>query len=155
MPLPPNHPTSSWAGTHNPPPQPLCSRSCQDSTHLLVVLDSHAERVDENGHHDPTAKIFAVHNLPEGLTHHVPEGQHQVGSPGLGSAPLWVPLVTVVGILCELIDPLAVRVSRLVVRQLSLACQRCQAVGAALRGAGATFQLGAGAGDLAGALAGT
>jgi len=120
-----------------------------------VVLDPHAERVDENGHHDPTAKIFAVHDLPEGLAHHVPEGQHPARSPGPGSAPLRVPLIAVVGILREFVDPLAVRVGRLVVRQLGLACQRLEAVRAALRVAGAAIQLGAGAGDLAGALAGT
>jgi len=60
-----------------------------------------------------------------------------------------------VGILREFVDPLAVRVGRLVVRQLGLACQRLEAVRAALRVAGAAIQLGAGAGDLAGALAGT
>lgn len=120
-----------------------------------MVLNPHAECVDENGHHDPTAKIFAVHDLPEGLAHHVPEGQHPAHSPGPGSAPLRVPLVAVVGVLRELVDPLAVRVGRLVVRQLGLARQRLEAVRAALGVAGAAIQLGAGAGDLAGALAGT
>lgn len=120
-----------------------------------MVLDAHAECVDENGHHDPSAKIFAVHDLLKGLTHHMPEGQHPARSPGACSAPLRVPLVAVVGILRELVDPLAVRVGRLVVRQLGLTCQRLEAVRAALGVAGATIQLGAGAGDLARALAGT
>lgn len=76
--------------------------------HLLVVLDAHAERVDEDGHHDSTAEIFAVHNFLEGLAHHAPEGQHPAAAPGPGSAALWVPLVAVVGILRELVHPLAV-----------------------------------------------
>lgn len=38
-----------------------------------MVFDPHAQSVDQNGDHNPSAKVLAVHDLPERVTHQPPE----------------------------------------------------------------------------------
>lgn len=80
--------------------------------YLLVVLDAHAEGVDQDGDHDPPAEVLAVHNLAKGVTDQPPEGQHGAGLCVHAQAPsppaVGVPEVAVLGVLCELINGLAV-----------------------------------------------
>lgn len=127
-------------------------------SYLLVVLDAHAEGIDQDGDHDSPAKVLAVHNLPEGVTNQSPEGQHRARLCGRALAPppaaVGVPEVAVLGVLCELINGLAVGIRHLVVGRLQLPCSRPGTVGAAVRTTGSTVCLQTRTGDLAGALAG-
>lgn len=79
-----------------------------------MVLDPHAQSVDQNGNHNPSSKILAIHNLPEGVTHQPPEVDNAGSSfsqplallPGLSA----VPPVLGMEILADLINSIAVRV---------------------------------------------
>lgn len=128
-------------------------------SYLLMVLDAHAEGIDQDGDHDSPAKVLAVHNLPEGVTNQLPEGQHRARLCNRAQAPsppaVGVPEVAVLGILCEFINSLAVGIRHLVVSRLQLPSSRPGTVGTAVRTTGSTVCLQARAGDLAGALAGT
>lgn len=128
-------------------------------SYLLVVLDAHAECVDQDSNHDSTTKVLAVHNLPEGVTDQPPEGQYRVGLQVQPQAPLpsavGVPEVTVLGILCELINCLAVGVRHLMAGELHLPGPSPGTVGAAVWATRSTVCLQARAGELARALAGT
>lgn len=87
-----------------------------------MVLDAHAEGVDQDGDHDSSAKILAVYNLAEGVTDKPPEGQHRIGFHILSSAPttpaVGFPHVSTLGILGELIHCFAVRVRSLCASEL-------------------------------------
>lgn len=49
-------------------PQILSSLHCSEPRfsaahpHLLMVFNPHAERIDEDGDHDPPVKVFTLHN---------------------------------------------------------------------------------------------
>ena len=103
-------------------------------TNLLVVLDPHAQRVDQDGDHNSSAEVLAVHDLPERVAHQPPETHHL---PGRSTQPVLllfgppaVPSVPVVEVLGELVYSLTVRVS---VAALGLVGQSFGAVRAALR----------------------
>lgn len=80
-----------------------------------MVLDPHAQSVDQDGDHNPSSKVLAVHDLPECIAHQPPEvnnlrssfAQPAVLLPGLPAVSP-VPVVEVLG---ELIYALAVGVS--------------------------------------------
>ena len=105
-------------------------------TNLLVVLDPHAQSVDQNGDHNPTSEILAVHDLPERVTHQPPEVDdlpRRFAQPALLlfglTAVSPVPEVEVLG---ELVHALAVRVALHVDAALRFVGQGLGAVGAAL-----------------------
>lgn len=85
-------------------------------TNLLMILDPHAQCIDQNSDHNPSSKVLAVHNLPEGVTHKPPEANNVrrrfaqpevllLGLPAVSPVP-------VVEVLGELIYAFAVRVTR-------------------------------------------
>lgn len=84
-------------------------------THLFVVFDPHTQCINQNGDHDSSSKILAVHYLPKGITHQPPGSDHSphrgtqlsLPLPGLTAVPV-VPVVPVVEVLGELVDALAV-----------------------------------------------
>lgn len=80
-----------------------------------MILDPHAESIDQNSNHNPSSKVFAVHDLPESITHQPPKAHDGCcgfaqpetlffGLPAVSSVP-------VAKILGELIHTLTVRVS--------------------------------------------
>ena len=81
-----------------------------------MVLDPHAQGIDQNGDHNPSSEVLAVHNLSECIAHQPPEAdnvccrfpQLKVLLFGLPA----VPPVSVVKVLGELIHAIAVRVPR-------------------------------------------
>lgn len=84
-------------------------------TYLLMVLDPHAQSIDQNSDHNPSSKVLAVHNLPECVAHQPPEAndvRRRFAQPKmlLFGLPAVSP-VPVVEVLGELIYALAVRVS--------------------------------------------
>lgn len=87
----------------------------QEYAHLLVVLDPHAQSIDQNGDHNPSSEVLAVHDLPERVTHQPPEADNVgrrfaqpeallLGLPAVSPVP-------VVEVLCELVHAIAVGVS--------------------------------------------
>lgn len=80
--------------------------------YLLVVLDAHAECIDQDSDHDSPAKVFAIYDLPECVTDESPESQHRTRLCIWAQAALppavGVPEVTVLSVLCELIHSLTV-----------------------------------------------
>lgn len=46
--------------------------------HLLVVFNPHAERIDEDGDHDPPVKVFTLHNPLQLLSEADPGPNHPV-----------------------------------------------------------------------------
>lgn len=84
-------------------------------THLFMVLDPHAQSVNQNGDHDPSSKILAIHNLPEGVTHQPPEvdnaGSSFAQPPALLLGLSAVPPVPGMEILADLINSITVRVA--------------------------------------------
>lgn len=80
--------------------------------YLLVVLDAHAECIDQDSDHDSPAKVFAIYDLPECVTDQPPEGQHRTRLCIWAQAPpspaVGIPEVTVLSVLCELIHCLTV-----------------------------------------------
>lgn len=91
----------------------------QTHTHLLVVLDAHAQRVDENGYHNPSVEILAFHDPFQLAAKSLPQAGDLI--PLLGfflllppPAPLLLELISVVAmpqVLGELVDAIAVRVA--------------------------------------------
>lgn len=82
-------------------------------TNLLMILDPHAQRIDQNSDHNPSAKVLAVHNLPEGVTHKPPESNNVRRRFAQPEVPLFaVSPVPVVKVLGELIYAFTVRVTR-------------------------------------------
>lgn len=83
-------------------------------TDLLVVLDPHAQSVDQNGDHNPAAKVFAVHDLAERVAHQPPEANdvcRRLAQPqALSSRLPAVSPVFVVEVLGELVHAVAVRI---------------------------------------------
>lgn len=86
-----------------------------------MVLNAHAEGVDEDGDHDPAVEVFALHDPLELGAKRLPQLHHLVPLLGLllpppPPAPLLllllqlVPVVTVPQVLCELVDTVALRV---------------------------------------------
>lgn len=77
-----------------------------------MVLDAHAEGVDQDSDHDSPTKVFAIYDLPESITDQPPEGQHRTRLYIWAQAPpspaVGIPEVTVLSILCELIHGLTV-----------------------------------------------
>lgn len=60
--------------------------------HLLVVFDPHAERIDEDGDHDPPVKVFTLHNPLQLLSEADPGPNHpapvfQDALPSAASSP--------------------------------------------------------------------
>lgn len=81
-----------------------------------MVLNPHAQSVDKDSNHDSTAKVFTVHDLPKGLAHHLPKFQQLVGVlvPRL---PLgWLSFLAALGVLCEFIGPITVRIHIIIIR---------------------------------------
>lgn len=88
----------------------------QSHTHLLVVLDAHAQRVDKNGYHNPPVEVLALHDPLQLAAESLPQAGDLV--PLLGffllpppPAPLLLELVSVVAVpqvLGELVDAIAV-----------------------------------------------
>lgn len=84
-----------------------------------MVLDAHAQRVDENGYHDPPVEVLALHDPLQLAAESLPQAGDLV--PLLGfllllppPAPLLLELVPVVAmpqVLGELVDTIAVRVA--------------------------------------------
>lgn len=92
-------------------------------TDLLVVFDPHAQRVDENSDHNPSSKVFAVHDFPERVTHQPPEADHPCRRFAQAALlPSGLPAVSPVPVMEVLACAVAVRVAG-----------RLDAVGAALR----------------------
>lgn len=83
-------------------------------TDLLVVLDPHAQSIDQNGDHNSSSKVLAVHNLAERVAHKPPEADYvccRLAQPEtLPSGLPAVPPVFVVEVLGELVHAIAVRV---------------------------------------------
>lgn len=84
-------------------------------TNLLMVLDPHAKCIDQYSDHNPSSKVLAVHNLPEGVAHQPPEAndvRRRFAEPKvlLFGLPAVSPVPVVV--LGELIYTFAVRVTR-------------------------------------------
>ncbi len=80
-----------------------------------MVLDPHAQSIDQNGDHNPSSKVLAVHDLPECVAHQPPE-VHDVCRSFAQPAVLllWLPTVSpvpVVEVLGEFGNALTVRVS--------------------------------------------
>lgn len=81
-----------------------------------MVLDPHAQGIDQNSDHNPPSKVLAVDDLPERVAHQPPEAndvrrrlaQARVLLSGLPAVSP-VPVVEVLG---ELVHALAVRVPR-------------------------------------------
>lgn len=81
-------------------------------TNLLMVFDPHAQCVDQNGDHNPSSKVLAVHDLPECVTHQPPEAHNlrrRFAQPTvlLFGLPAVSP-VPVVEVLGELVNTIAV-----------------------------------------------
>lgn len=84
-----------------------------------MVLDAHAQRVDENGYHNPPVEVLALHDPLQLAAESLPQAGDLV--PLLGffllsspPAPLLLELVSVVAmpqVLGELVDAIAVRVA--------------------------------------------
>lgn len=84
-----------------------------------MVLDTHAQRVDENGYHDPPVEVLALHDPLQLAAESLPQAGDLV--PLLGffllpppPAPLLLELVSVVAVpqvLGELVDAIAVGVA--------------------------------------------
>lgn len=109
-------------------------------TDLLMVLDPHAQSVDQDGDHNPTTKVFAVHDLAERVAHQPPEADHvcrRLAQPQTLSSRLpAVSPVFMVEVLGELVHAVAVRISSCLVAvgaALRLVGQRLGAVRAILR----------------------
>lgn len=121
-------------------------------TDLLVVLYPHAQSVDQNGDHNSTSKVFAVHDLPERVAHQPPEAndvcRRLAQTQTLSSRLPAVSPVFVVEVLGELVHAIAVRIPcrliavgaalRLVGQRLGavrailrVQCERCRVYGAA------------------------
>lgn len=81
-------------------------------TNLLMVLDSHAQSIDQNRNHNPSAKVLAVHDLPESVAHQPPEVNNLGGRfpqpPVLLFGLPAVSSVPVVEVLSELVYPITV-----------------------------------------------
>lgn len=84
-------------------------------SYLLMVLNTHAESIDQDGDHDPSSKVFTVHNLSERVAHQPPEADYVCSGFAQSLVLLFglsaVPPVPVVDVLSELIHTLAVRVA--------------------------------------------
>lgn len=64
------------------PPQPSRLRTvlfhASLHPHLLVIFYAHAERVDEDGDHDASVKVFTLHDPPQLLPEAQPGPHHPV-----------------------------------------------------------------------------
>lgn len=84
-------------------------------TNLLMVLDPHAQSVDQDGDHNPSSKVLAVHDLPKCVAHQPPEANNIRSSSAQPTVLLFglpaVSPVPVVEVLGEFVYTLAVGVS--------------------------------------------
>lgn len=90
-----------------------------EPAHLLVVLDAHAQRVDENGDHNPPVEVLAFHDPLQLAAERLPQAGDLVPLLGLLLLPPppaallleLVPVVAVPQVLGELVDAIAVGVA--------------------------------------------
>lgn len=68
----------------------MLEKDLEGGAHLLVVLDAHAEGVDQDGDHDAPVEVLALHD-PLQLLPEAHEGSHHsvavLGSPAPPAAP--------------------------------------------------------------------
>lgn len=88
-------------------------------TNLLMILNPHAQSIYQDGDHNASSKVLAVHNLSERIAHQPPEADGLGGGfaqplllppalPAVSSAPA-------VEVLGQLMDAVAIRVTRCLV----------------------------------------
>lgn len=81
-----------------------------------MIFNPHAQSIDQNGDHNPSSKVLAVHNLPECVAHQPPEVNHLRCRLAQSTVLLFglpaVSPVPVMEVLGELIYAVAVGVSR-------------------------------------------
>lgn len=101
------------------PAQQTLQAADTSHAHLFVVLDAHAQRVDEDGDHDPSVEVLALHDPLQLAAERLPQAGDLVPLLGflllpLPPAPLLlqlVPVVAVPQVLGELVDAVAVGVA--------------------------------------------
>lgn len=101
------------------PAQQTLQAADTSHAHLFMVLDAHAQRVDEDGDHDPSVEVLALHDPLQLAAERLPQAGDLVPLLGflllpLPPAPLLlqlVPVVAVPQVLGELVDAVAVGVA--------------------------------------------